>query len=174
MSSRSIVMRLSTQEASDVFFRDLALLLEAVAATCSSPTLKPIAEAILPAVMLETGMQQEAADLQTACRWEHITSSASVQEVTRHHALQPQHALANACLIAEVKICAGGWYRRLLQSSKIHTAALQLATYQLRWVSWVLHSWDVSALLLSRRLYKTARKNVVVCRMVLLRWAWRC
>ena len=67
LSSRNIVLRLSTQEASADFFRDLVLLLEAVGATCSSLSLKSIAEAILDPVMLETGVQQDAQTLHATC-----------------------------------------------------------------------------------------------------------
>ncbi|KAK9867742.1 hypothetical protein WJX84_006840, partial [Apatococcus fuscideae] len=68
MSSRNIVLRLSAQEASDVFFRELLLMLDSVAATTGSQALQPIAEAILSPVMLETGIQQDAGALNAACR----------------------------------------------------------------------------------------------------------
>ena len=68
MSSRNIVLRLSSQEASDVFFRELVLLLGAVAATTSSATLRPIAEEILQPVAMDTGVHQDAAGLHMACR----------------------------------------------------------------------------------------------------------
>ncbi|KAK9832926.1 hypothetical protein WJX74_001881 [Apatococcus lobatus] len=68
MSSRDIVLRLSSQEASDVFFRELVLLLSAVGATTSSDTLRPIAEQILQPVELDTGVQQDCAGLHAACR----------------------------------------------------------------------------------------------------------
>lgn len=55
-----------------MFFRELLVMLAAVATTTSSDALRPIAEEILQPVALETGLQQDSAGLHTACRYQPI------------------------------------------------------------------------------------------------------
>ncbi len=68
LATNNIVLKLRAQEANDIFFRDLSSVLRAVRATVDSPALKPLATALLPAVLEETKVTLNLEQLSDACK----------------------------------------------------------------------------------------------------------
>ena len=68
LATNSIVLKLGHQEASDVFFRDLRLVLAAVQYTLDTPALAPLAAHLMVPTNHETGLLLQPGRLAADCR----------------------------------------------------------------------------------------------------------
>ena len=68
LATSNIVLKLRAREANDIFFRELSSVLRAVRGTVESPALRPLAAALLPAVLQETKVELNLQQLSDACQ----------------------------------------------------------------------------------------------------------
>ena len=68
LPSNHVVRMINARETNEVFFRDLTAVLTAVQTAITDPQLRPLSEHLMPAVVLESGLQFDLDSLAKGCR----------------------------------------------------------------------------------------------------------